>query len=193
MYDNVPDSAMGISPILIGSEIPDIDLVSADGETVNLNELTTSQLTIILFYRGSWCPFCNRHFEALRLAESELIGMGYQLIGISPDLPENLQTTKNEQASNYLLLSDSTMEAAMAFGLAFKVDDATLERYDEYGIDLDAASGESHHLLPVPAVFIVGSDDLIGFSYVNPEYKVRLDAATLLAAANAVKVLGESE
>jgi len=85
----------------------------------------------------------------------------------------------------YTLLSDHAMIAARAFGIAFRVDEATLDEYMGYGIDLEAASGETHHLLPVPAVFIVGRDEIIKFSYANPDYKVRLAPGDLLDAARA--------
>ncbi len=48
------------------------------------------------------------------------------------------------------------------------------------------ASGQTHHQLPVPSVFIVGKDGKIGFSYVNPDYRVRLEGDVMLAAAKAV-------
>ena len=77
------------------------------------------------------------------------------------------------------------MEAASDFGLTFRVNDDTLTLYRQYDIDLEEASGESHHLLPVPAVFILDQSGKILFSYVNPDYRVRIDPATLLAAAKA--------
>jgi hypothetical protein len=77
------------------------------------------------------------------------------------------------------------MAAAKAFGLAFRVDDELYERYKGFNIDLENASGETHHLLPVPAVLIIGKDGRIRFQYVNPDYKIRLDAQVLLAAARA--------
>lgn len=77
------------------------------------------------------------------------------------------------------------MVASKAFGLAFKVAETTVEQYKKGGIDLENASGEKHHLLPVPAVFIVGTDGIIKFEYINPNYKVRLDPDVLLAAAKA--------
>jgi peroxiredoxin len=103
------------------------------------------------------------------------------MIAVSPDRPAKLTETLNEQNLSYTLLSDSPMVAAKAFGLAFQVDDATLERYKGYGIDLDNASGESHHALPVPAVFLVTPDGRITYAYTNPDYKVRLDAQEILA------------
>ena len=81
------------------------------------------------------------------------------------------------------MLSDSTTEAAQAFGLAFQIDDKTFKMLEGYGIDLEDASGEDHHILPVPAVFIVGTDGVIRFDFVNPDYKVRIDPEMLLEAA----------
>ncbi len=75
------------------------------------------------------------------------------------------------------------MSAARAFRIAYKVDDATLKQLLDHGIDLEEASGEKHHQLPVPAVFVVGTDSLIQFEYVNPDYRVRLDPGLLVAAA----------
>ena len=75
------------------------------------------------------------------------------------------------------------MEGARAFGIAFQVSDADYERYKGFGIDLEEASGETHHLLPVPSVFLVGRDRVIRFRYYNPDHTVRLDTDSLLAAA----------
>jgi peroxiredoxin len=116
----------------------------------------------------------------LQEIEAEIIKTGYQIIAISPDRPEKLTETITKHKMNYLLLSDSSMTGAKAFGIAFKVDDATIKKYHEYGIDLYSASGEKHSQLPVPAVFVVGTDGTIKFEYVNPNYKVRLDPKTLL-------------
>ncbi len=85
-----------------------------------------------------------------------------------------------------VLLSDSTMAGAIAFGIAFKVADKTYNAYkDRFKLDLEERSGQKHHLLPVPSVFLVGTDGKIKFEYVNPDYKVRLEPEILLAAAKA--------
>lgn len=104
---------------------------------------------------------------------------------MSPDRPEKIRETLEKKPLNYLLLSDSRMLGAKAFGIAFRLDDGMLEKYQEFGIDLEGASGESHHMLPVPSVFITDPDGTIRFTYVNPNHRVRIDAGTLLAAAKA--------
>lgn len=75
------------------------------------------------------------------------------------------------------------MTAAVQFGLAWQMPQSLVEKYSTYGIDLDAASGQAHHILPVPAVFVVGTDGVVRYQYVNPDHRVRLDAKVLLAAA----------
>ena len=75
------------------------------------------------------------------------------------------------------------MIASRAFGVAYRVDDATIERYRGFGIDLEAASGESHFQLPVPSVFLVDTGGKVLFRYYNPDYKIRIDPDALLAAA----------
>jgi len=73
------------------------------------------------------------------------------------------------------VLSDSKLEATRAFGIGFRVDADTVERYLGYGVDLDAVSGEGHHVLPAPSTFLIGKDGMIRFQYTNPDYAVRLD------------------
>lgn len=82
------------------------------------------------------------------------------------------------------------MQAARAFGIAFDVGEATRERYRGFGIDLAEASGEGHGLLPVPSVFLVASGGRILWVYSNPDYKVRPDNASVLAAARAAAESG---
>ncbi len=84
---------------------------------------------------------------------------------------------------HFTLLSDSKMSASRAFGIAFRVDDATVERYKRFKIDLEEASGETHQLLPVPSVFIVDRKGIVRFVYSNPDYKVRIDTDALIGAA----------
>ena len=109
--------------------------------------------------------------------------LGYQLIMISPDHPDKIKETMDSHHFSPLFLSDSKVAAAIAFGIAFQVDSEMLELLSEYGIDLNAASGENHHILPVPAVFFLSSDGTISFEYVNPNFTERLNRNVLLAAA----------
>ena len=83
------------------------------------------------------------------------------------------------------MLSDAKMNAARSLGVAFEIQEGMLKKLKGYGIDLEKASGESHHLLPVPSIFNIGKDRKVRFSYVDPDYTKRIDPQLLLAAAKA--------
>lgn len=180
---NAAKSADQICPVLIGEKIPSVSLKSIDNNEVDLLELVSQKPTVLIFYRGGWCPYCNLHLSEIQNIEKELISLGYQLIAVSMDKPEKLAEAKSEKGFSYTLLSDNDAKAALALGLAFKVDDETNERYKTYNIDLEASSGRDHHILPVPAAFVLDTEGIILFEYINPNYKVRVNADLFLAAA----------
>lgn len=191
LSEPVASSAAKVTPLLIGANIPDVNLKSIEGKEVNLVNLVKSKPTVFIFYRGGWCPYCSTQLSQLRLIESQLVEMGYQLIAISPEKPETSQETLEKNKLNYLLLSDSLASAAKAFGIAFNVDDSTYELYKKYNLDLEKVSGEKHHILPVPSVFIAGTDGVVKFQYVNPDYKTRLSSEVILAAAKSLVSKGK--
>ncbi len=170
-----------------GDGIPEVKVHDADGKSMTLRESLGSKPAVIVFYRGAWCPYCVKHLDALSGAEQDIKALGYQLIAISVDQPSKLREMPAVAALDYTLLSDSSTDAAEAFGIAFKVDDATVKKYKEkFKIDLEAASGQTHHRLPHPAVYVVDSEGVIQFAHVNENYRERLDPEKILEAARKV-------
>ncbi len=167
----------------VGDTIPDVGLLTEDNAAVSLREIVKEKPAVLIFYRGGWCPYCNRHLGALAEIEPKVLAAGYQILAISPDQPAKLKATPDREKLGYRLLSDRKAEAARALGIAFEVPAELVAKYkNDYKIDLEAASGETHHLLPHPAVFVVGRDGVIRFAHVNPDYKVRLTPEEILAA-----------
>ena len=176
-----------VTPALIGTQVPTLTLQSIDGKPFDLAAAIAKAPTVLVFYRGGWCPYCNAQLAGLAKSADELKAMGYQIIGVSPDAPAELAKTIGKNKLDYTLVSDSKAELIDAMGLGYVVDDETLQKYKGYGIDLEKSSGQTHHILPVPAVYLLDKTGLIKFSYVNPNYKVRLDGDVLMAAAKAYK------
>lgn len=162
-----------VCPILVSETIPNVTLVDSAGKKASLHDIASSSSTLVIFYRGSWCPYCNTHLADLRNIESDLRDMGIKVVAISPDKPEYLNVTLDKQKIAYTLLSDSKMEAAKAFGVAYKVDEDTLNTLKGYDISLTKNSGENHQMLPVPAAFLVDQDLKVKFSFVAPDYTDR--------------------
>lgn len=173
----LPKTAQDISPLLIGEKVPALSLLSSEGKKVQLLDLLQQQKTILVFYRGGWCPYCNVQLAALGQSEQELLGLGYQIVAVSPDAPAAMKVTDEKEKLNYLLLSDSKGELSRAMGLAFQAP----ENYKP--IITKGSEGVNATFLPVPAVFFVGTNGLIQFEHINPDYKSRISTNLLLAVA----------
>ncbi len=168
---------------MIGMKAPDFTVRDVENQVFEFKADAQSKPVVLTFFRGGWCPYCNLHLSEMRLAEKQLKDMGFNIWFISIDKPELLLESLDDPTVGYTIYSDSSLDATRAFGLAFRVDDELNKRYLSYDIDLEAASGEDHHVLPAPATYIIGTDGTINFAYINPDYKVRLHPDVLLAAA----------
>ncbi|GGB61418.1 AhpC/TSA family protein [Shewanella inventionis] len=175
-----------VMPLLNGHQIPSVTLQDVDGNAVDLAKLVSQKPTIFFFYRGGWCPFCNSQMGQLKAIEPKLIDMGFQLVGISPDTPEKMRASLNDQKLDYLLLSDSSMAASQAFGLAYYTSADITKKYTASVVTNElftTPQGDKRLVLPVPAVYLADTKGLIHFQYVNPNYKVRPAPELILAAA----------
>lgn len=175
--------AEDVKPVQTGEIAPDFEARTATGELFTFDADQQEGRTMLIFYRGGWCPYCNRHLQALQDVVPRLRDEGVEVLFLSADRPEILYESLDEPDIQYTLLSDAAMTASRAYGVAFVVDDATVARYKEYGIDLEAASGYDHHQLPVPAVYVLGTDGRVEFVFTDSDYKKRLEPEKVLAAA----------
>lgn len=183
----IPQKAEDAKPLKIGDKVPSVTLRNADGLEIPLDKIIKNQPTVLIFYRGGWCVYCNKHFGQLKSVETPLSQLGYQIVAISPDRVEKLRESLKKHKINYLLLSDSNAEAMKKFNLAFRLDDATYSRYkNQYSIDIEKDSGQTHHLLPVPTAYVIDQKGIIRYRYTNPNYKERVDPQELLRQASLV-------
>ena len=172
----LPKSANDVSPLLIGENVPGLILKSTDGKSVNVADVIKSKKTILVFYRGGWCPYCNAHLSALGEAETQLISEGYQIIAISPDSPKSLMETQTKEKLNYTLLSDSDGAFAKAFGIAFQAP----EGYGKY-LKKSSEDRNTELYIPVPSLFVLNETGTIVFEYISPDYKHRITNDLLLS------------
>lgn len=185
----VPTDAADARPLDAGTSAPPVSLTTAAGETRSLEALRTGDPVVLVFYRGGWCPYCNAHLAELKTIEDKLRILGYRIFAVSPDRPGKIADSASDLEAGYTLLSDSPAEAMQAFGVAFRVPQSLVDTYrSEYGIDLEADSGQTHHILPVPSVFVIDAAGVIRYVHSNPDYKERLEPEKLLTEAKAVQM-----
>lgn len=178
MVSGVPALPQDISPLLAGENIPKISLIDINGKSFDLNAAVASKPTILIFYRGGWCPYCSKQLAGLQDIQADLTKMGYQILAVSTDSPENLKKSQTKEGLTYTLLSDADIAVSKQFGIAYK----SPANYDKF---LPATSGgkNTDKLLPVPSVFILNKKGSIRFEYINPDITQRLSSNLLKAAA----------
>ena len=180
----IADTAENVTPLLIGQTAPNSTLQTVDGDPVSLKALTMQKPTVLIFYRGGWCPYCNRQLAGLKDIEGQLNELGYQILAISPETPAQLQQQKLQTKFSVKLLADPDLEAISGFGIGFYVPDAQRTTYKskwEINLTSDKTSGTA--VLPAPAVFILDTKGKVLFSYVNPDIKTRISPELLYQAA----------
>lgn len=170
-YAQIAEKAEDISPLLIGEKIPKQDLISVDNKSISTSDIFNKK-TVLIIYRGGWCPYCNSQLMEMQEIENQIIEFGYQIVAVSPDAPKFLKETTKEDKLNYQLFSDSDGKFSEALGIAFKRDKPKLDKYSE---------GKNPGFLPVPAVFVLDKNREIEFLYINPNYTKRLKGEMLLA------------
>lgn len=171
----VAEQSEDIAPLLIGENIPTAEITNLSGEKVILTELLEGKKSILLFYRGGWCPYCNAHLSAVGQVENELIELGYEIIAFSPDSPEELRNTIEKEDLSYALYSDASGTLMKSMGIAFQAPERYGPRLGKYSAGLNPG------LLPVPSIFVVDKQGVIQFEYISPNYKQRMTTKLLLA------------
>ena len=179
---SIPTVAEDISPILIGEKLPNANFQNAEGEYVQLKAVLEEKPTVLVFYRGGWCPYCNVQLSGLVEIEEDVLELGYQIVAISPDDYKNLQSTIENNSTKYKLLSDPNGEFIQEIGIAFKTS-SSLKEY----IMSKGQKGEASTVMPAPTVMIVDQKGVIKFEYINPNYKERISGEMLLSVLRTIK------
>jgi len=188
----VAQTAADIQPLKAGDNAPRFSVETVENERFDFDPRNLQRPVILISFRGGWCPFCNMHLSELRHAIPEINEMGIDVLFLSGDRSELLLTSLSRETQDnidglgYTILSDANAQAAIALGIAFKASDQTMQRRTEKGDDIEQSSMSRHGVLPVPAVFAINREGVITYVYANPDFKVRVSADELVAAATEI-------
>ena len=164
----------------VGDIAPDFTAKNQDNNDVNLKELLKSGSVVLIFYRGEWCPYCNRQLKALEDSLALIKSKGANIIAISPEKLENINKTIEKTKVTYNVVTDENSQIMNAYKVAFELDGKTTEKYKGYGINLIERNGSSGNTLPVPAVYIINKEGKITYRYFDVNYANRASVQEIL-------------
>jgi peroxiredoxin len=180
IYNNTlaQNKPVGLS---VDTEAPNFKAKNQLGMKINLKKELKKGPVVVVFYRGQWCPYCNKQLKALEDSLSFLTAKNASLIAVTPEKPENINKTVEKTKATYSILYDKGLKIMKAYDVAFAVDEATIEKYKKYGIDFEKANGENGANLPVPAVFIINKQGKIIYRFFDTDYSKRPSISELLS------------
>ena len=186
--DELIASGAAAQALKAGDRAPEFALADAHGREIASWKLLAKGPLVVTFYRGVWCPYCNMDLQALQEALPAIIERGAQLIAISPQSQLNSLKSERDNKVTFPILSDPGNEVAARFGLRFKLPDYLIELYrDSFKNDLSRTNGDSSWTLPMPARYVIGTDGVIAYAEVSPDYTRRPDPEELLPALSALR------
>jgi peroxiredoxin len=164
----------------VGDMAPDFTAKNQSNKDVNLKELLKSGSVVLLFYRGEWCPYCNRQLKALEDSMALISAKGANIIAVSPEKIENISKTIEKTKATYNVVTDENSKIMNAYKVTFELDEKTTEKYKGYGVNLVERNGSNGNNLPVPAVYIINKEGKITYRYFDANYKNRASVQEIL-------------
>lgn len=166
--------------LFISSKAPDFKAKDQDGNDIRLKDLLKKGKVVLVFYRGYWCPYCNRALSRLQDSLQLIKEKGATLIAVSPEKPENVNLTAEKVNAEFSILYDEGLKIMKAYDVEYEMQENTVTRYRNGGVDIEKINGTNGKYLPVPAVYIIDKESTITFRFFEPDYKKRPSVKELL-------------
>jgi peroxiredoxin len=167
--------------LFIASKAPDFKATDQNGQEVRLKELLKKGKVILVFYRGQWCPYCNRFLSRLQDSLQLINEKGATLIAVSPEKTENISKTVDKTKAGFSILHDEGLKIMKAYDVEFEVPENTVTRYRNAGIDVEKNNGSNGKYLPVPAVYVIDKEGTVIYRFFESDYKKRPDVKDILS------------
>ena len=169
-------------PLKIGAKAPLFSLKDNAGKQVDLKKILKENKSVVLFfYRGQWCPHCNKHIKNLQDSLQLLAAKGAYVIGISPETAAGIDKTIKKTKASFSIISDKDYNVMKAYKVNYVMEPGLAERYKKGGLDVALANGQTDYVLPVPATYIIDKSGKIKYVFFDKDYKKRPSVKNLAA------------
>lgn len=164
----------------VGDLAPDATLPDGFGQPVRLSDAWRKGPLVLVFYRGGWCGYCSLQLRAWHQRAADLARLGATLLAISPQTPDHSMRAAEDKQFSFTVLSDSNLDAANGFELAFTLPPELVSFYGAVGTDIPVLNGNGLWVLPVPATYVIDEEGRIRFAHIEEDIRKRAEPADVL-------------
>jgi peroxiredoxin len=173
--------------IAVGQRLPDTDLLDVHGTSTTLRAALDARRTVLVFYRGVWCPFCNIALNAYQTdLLPALIERGVGLVAVSPQKADGSLSIQEKHALTFSVVSDPHNTLAMAAGILTAPSYEARAAQLEHGLDLTVVNADDTTALPMPTTAILDPDATGRWIDVHPDYATRTEPFEILDALDSL-------
>lgn len=164
-----------------GSQAPDFTAADQNGKKFNLKNALKQGPVLLVFYRGVWCPYCNKHLSAIQDSLNLLKERGIEVVAVSPEKPEYGKKMESRTGAEFSLLYDENYTISEAFDVLFLPEKKQIKTYNIFlSAELKKSHSDDSQVLPVPATFLIGTNGKILMRNFNRDYKNRSSVSEIL-------------
>ena len=171
----------------VGAKMPQFNLKDATGKTVSSADLLKQGNLVVVFYRGSWCPYCNLYLRNLQKNMPQIKAAGGNLVAISVENPDNSLAISKKNELDFTVLSDPNLNLARSFGIVYDFSKETDEAYKAHGLDIAKHNEMDKPQLPLSATYVVNKKGEIVYAFLEPDYKKRAAPDVIVETLSKIK------
>ncbi len=168
--------------LLVGDEAPEIEGVDQHGNEVGLSNLLEENIhAVVIFYRGSWCGYCEKHLSELQENLQQVLDANASVIVITPETNESIEKMISKTGATFSIIHDKDYSIMKAYHVDYVISTETVFKYYGPVVKRTAtANGNDEGVLPIPATYIIDKEQIIKWVHLDPDYKERSSVADIL-------------
>lgn len=175
--EKIDQLALRLGP---GAKAPDFVLPAQDGSLVQLSELSQDKPLVLFFIRGMWCPYCHEQVHATKDMLREFESAGVNVAVVTPEVGGRAAELAADLDLPFPVLCDVDSGMALAYGCLYPVPNEDREFLKSIGIDLAKHYGTNAWFIPLPSVFVIGTDGVVRSVYGSADPRIRPEPAEIL-------------
>lgn len=165
----------------VGDKIPSFSGYDQDSVWIESNAVLKDSSLVLIFYRGSWCPYCQKHLSSLQDSLSFITQKGAKIIVVTPEKYVSQEKIIEKSGATYSIIYDQDYIIMKKFKVDFEISNETVPRYLLFVRSKTRKANENEDdILPIPATYVINKRGEITYKHYDPDYRNRSSVKDIL-------------
>jgi peroxiredoxin len=155
-----------------GKKVADFSLSTNAGRTFTLSQtLDSGKQVLLIFYQGTWNEYDIKYLKKIATISQELKTKNVEVVLVTREKHGYSKKLK-EMGIPFSVYKDADWLIMSQYGVAYKMSKGNLpSKYKEYSKKNSTHTGFTDDIVPIPATFVIGSDQKVKFVHYDYDYR----------------------